>query len=96
MDTSFDERRRCPKCEHLGSVKLVESRRDGKSYAARCENERCPWYNTEWVFDVNPDGSLPEVRPHRKQYRPLPGGDARTDEVRASIDAELERSKKRQ
>lgn len=54
-----------------------------------CENERCPWYHTEWVFDVNPDGTLPTPRPHRKQYRPIPD---RTEEVRAAIDDEVRRS----
>jgi hypothetical protein len=41
---------------------------------------------------VNPDGTLPEVRPHRKQYRPIAD---RTEEVRAAIDADVARSMQR-
>lgn len=53
-------------------------------------NERCVWGKDEknWLFDVNPDGSIPEPRKRQKVYPDIPD---RTDEVRAAIDAQLKR-----
>lgn len=51
--------------------------------------ELCRWYEVNWLVDVNPDGSLPVVRPHVKAYPDIPD---RTAAVQASIDAEIARS----
>lgn len=43
-----------------------------------------------WLFDVNPDGSIPEPKPHRKAYPAIPD---RTEQVQAAVDAEIARSR---
>jgi hypothetical protein len=56
----------------------------------------CPWYNTSWSVQVNPDGSIPPPQNHRGQ--PKKYGDLVTpeqtkrlvDNLQRQLDAEVE------
>lgn len=51
--------------------------------------ENCSWFGINWLVDMNPDGSVPQIRPHQKAYPAIPD---RTEQVQAAIDAEIARS----
>lgn len=73
-DTTFDEARRCPRCEELGNT---ESSRPGpqgsKINVIRCLNNRCRWYDTTYIVQVNADGSIPKPTTNRhKDFPELP------------------------
>jgi hypothetical protein len=60
-----------------------------------CDNNRCHWYNENWVYSVRADGTLVEPAAHRsKMYPELPkgGGDAFLER----LDRELSNSMYRQ
>lgn len=87
---TFDERRTCRKCGTPAIAAIAQVHPDkGKTYIAKCENENCQWYGITWLFDVNPDGSIPEPKPHSKVYPAIPD---LTEQVQARIDAEIARS----
>lgn len=79
-DTTYDEARRCPRCNELGSDEGSKSGpRGSRMHTIRCRNERCRWYNTTYIVQVNRDGSIPPPETHRdKQFRALP---PRSDEA---------------
>lgn len=84
----LEDAQRCPKCEQVGELHPKTRNRDGsKSFEATCRNEKCPWYNTKWVIDTNPDGSVPEPKlKRRKAYPDMPD---RTEDVQHMIDQQL-------
>lgn len=61
--TTFEEAKRCPKCERPGKDEGAKpGRRAGvKVHTIRCETQLCRWYNTTWLVQVNEDGSIPEA-----------------------------------
>jgi hypothetical protein len=70
VSASLEEASRCPKCKEQGAVSaLVGGRRGSRVYTYTCQNDKCIWYNTGWVVQVNSDGTIPE-RPTAgpKQY----------------------------
>jgi hypothetical protein len=87
---TFADRQKCPKCQIPGESILATVHRDrAKTYSITCHNDRCSWFQINWLVDVNPDGSLPVVRPHKKAYPKMPD---LTDRVQAAADAEIMRS----
>lgn len=59
-----------------------------------CETELCPWYNTCWQVQVNPDGSIPYPKDHRgepKLYANIEGHDQLAAQIRDAL--ELQRLK---
>jgi hypothetical protein len=71
--TTVDEAKRCPKCQHPG--KQVASRYTVNAKRARvsvltfeCETEVCPWFETTWIVQVNPDGTVPVNAPGPKSF----------------------------
>ncbi|SRR5258706_13166138 len=60
-DSTFDEARRCPKCETPG-VPMGESPGPHRSkiHTFRCMNPRCKWYDTTYIIQVNQDGTIPD------------------------------------
>lgn len=73
--TTFEEAKRCPKCEQPGRETSAHHGSYGSTmYVIECANKRCPWYNTSYIVQVNADGTIPEPsndRPH--QFPKLPG-----------------------
>ncbi len=53
-----------------------------------CENKKCRWFNTPWVVQIMPDGTVAKPQGHDKFFREIPD---RTEEVRAAIDRDLRR-----
>lgn len=58
-DTSFEDARRCPKCDELGH-NAGKQRGPNRStiHTFTCRNEKCPWNGTGWIVQVNNDGSI--------------------------------------
>lgn len=90
MDSTFDEIRRCPKCEELGKPTGTQPQRDRSTiYLFVCENPKCRWYNSApWLRQRNPDGTWMQEQKHQKFFNAMPD---RTAEVQASIDADIAR-----
>lgn len=74
-DTTFEEAKRCPKCEMPGDDRSATASKDSRGkpvtvHLIYCVNDECRWYNTPWTVQVNADGSIP--KPHsalgRKQF----------------------------
>lgn len=77
--TTFEEAKRCPKCDQTGE--LLSTRgvadnegRPAKLHILRCQNERCSWFDTDWVVQQLHDGTVP-VREgmERKTFPQVPG-----------------------
>lgn len=94
--TTFEEASRCPKCQHPGEVGSVREQYSTNQDAMVklnvlfCRNQVCPWYNTSWIVQVNPDGSIPQAYEQLgpKQYPKLsPETETR---IRENIQAQLE------
>lgn len=80
----------CPKCKLPGAVTLAAIHKDrAKTYSVTCMNDQCVWFGINWLVDVNPDGTVPPVRPHQKAYRAIPD---LTEQVQAAADADIARS----
>jgi hypothetical protein len=62
---TFETASRCPKCDMPGedvSTTPIKERgiRPGTViHNIFCRNDQCKWYNTSWIVQVNPDGSIP-------------------------------------
>ena len=82
---SYQEAIVCPECKMTGNVRLkrVAPKQAGLPrgtmvHSVYCENKLCSWYNTAWMIQVNPDGSVPAPRDHRgepKIYEGFQGHD---------------------
>lgn len=80
--STWEEASRCPKCGEPGELgKTIptpsELPRGTKLYEVYCRNgdkvfsQDCKWFNTPWLVQVNPDGSVPAPSDHKgepKQY----------------------------
>jgi hypothetical protein len=92
-ENSYDAAKRCPKCEQPGNVRLIDPLLDGKGTTLHhiyCENERCEWYNTPWIVQVNADGTVPPPRDNTdtpKEYRGFEFHDEEAKRVIASLES---------
>lgn len=88
MDTSYDEARRCRRCQELGVIVSTKNdRRGGKSVTVQCRNNRCRWFNTNYAFDVRADGTVPPAVINRpKSFPKVPD---MTDTMRERVDRQL-------
>lgn len=83
-DSTFEEARRCPKCEQPGAVVAEKVGPHGsKIHTIMCMNSRCTWNNTTYIVQVNPDGTVPP--PSTDRFRNFPKIPDRTDEVNANL-----------
>ena len=77
METTFEEARRCPKCSSPGEEQKNEIRsgpNGSKIHVMRCMNERCSWFDTDWIVQVNSDGMVPiREGSQQKTFPPIPG-----------------------
>jgi hypothetical protein len=92
--TTLEEAKLCPKCGKPGEdakQQKVESNDLPKGTTAHiiyCRTELCPWYNTSWAVQVNPDGSVPAPRNHTgeaKIYAGFEGHDKLAAQVREAV-----------
>jgi len=66
-ETTFEQAKECPKCGKPGED--VETKhRWSDTQGARvelhiifCRNPLCIWLDTNWIVQVNPDGSIPQA-----------------------------------
>lgn len=70
-DTTFEQARRCPICEFPGRDESFRpGPRNSKLHVIRCMNERCRWYNTTYIVQVNFDGTVSEPATDRQKFFP--------------------------
>lgn len=70
-DTTFDEARRCPKCKELGKDTGSQKASGGSTvHKILCMNDRCKWFGTTYVVQVNADGTIPPPNLHRDKAFP--------------------------
>ena len=85
--TTYEDARRCPRCEHPGEHVAEEDRplrsvRGAKLIKIYCRQERCKWFNTAWTVQVNADGSIPPENTFRdKKFPELPSWGAKSVEA---------------
>jgi hypothetical protein len=70
--TTFEQAKLCQRCGQPGmDVGTSPSKKPGvKVHSIRCDNERCVWYNTVWLVQVNQDGSVPVADHHQERQFP--------------------------
>lgn len=76
----LEEASACPICKQPGRVVISIRQRvpSGKMATIdtyNCDNERCRWYGTGWVVQLNDDGSIPVRNPNKR------GGDREFEEM---------------
>lgn len=83
-ETTFEEAKRCPICEQPGAIAGAKPGPHGSQlHTIVCKNNRCRWYDTAYVVQVNADGTVPPPNTNRiKNFPKLPD---RTEEVQASM-----------
>lgn len=99
VESTYEEATRCPKCGNPGEVR---SKRPAPKDAnlkpgttiqhVYCTSQLCTWYNTAWLIQVNPDGSVPPPRNHTgkdKLFSRDPSADEMAKRVREAIDAQI-------
>ena len=99
-DATYEEATRCPKCEQPGEVKIKQEApkqarlpKGTMIHTVYCFNDRCKWYNTSWLVQVNADGTVPAPSDHRgepKVYSGFEGHDAEANAVRAALQRQVE------
>jgi len=62
---TWEEARHCPKCSEAGEAggARASAKPGVKAVTVYCRNERCNWFNTGWIVQINPDGSIPDAAP---------------------------------
>lgn len=78
-ETTLEEARRCPKCNEPGhdtgntTNRLHGATRGAIIHEYKCMNQRCKWYDTSYLVQTNPDGTIPPPTLVReKAFRQLP------------------------
>jgi hypothetical protein len=95
---TLEEAQRCPKCDKPGEIDGTGTQIPGsrnKRLYIFCRNELCRWYDTSWVVDVKPDGSVPEPQIHRNPtFYQDPSADRLAREIEERLAAERDASLK--
>jgi len=90
--TTFEQAKLCPICGQPG-----EDRRSLKApglspgttvHTIYCVTKLCEWFNTPWMVQVNPDGSVPPPQDHSRSKKYYAGFEGH-DELAANIDLAL-------
>ena len=58
--TAYEEATRCPRCKHPGKVTAIKPAPNGTAHVVDCQTATCEWYDTSWVVQVRPDGTIPD------------------------------------
>lgn len=92
---SLEEASHCPKCSQQGELTLQSAgpRVGSKALTYTCKNNLCLWFNTGWVVQVNPDGTIPERKAGPKQFEKLtPGQETFARDVLHQVEYDQQRS----
>lgn len=96
---TFEEACRCPNCGEPGedrSQKLAPGMPVGtKIHMVYCVKTGCDWFNTPWMVQTNPDGTVPPPRDHRGEAK-LYVGFENHDQLARDIKAAMELDRKNQ
>jgi hypothetical protein len=98
-ETTWEKATRCPKCEQPGKDNRVVATLRGvqdvpngaQIHEVKCMNERCEWFDTAWMVQRNPDGSVPPPTDHTgkpKKYIGFEGHDQRARDIRRALEHE--------
>jgi hypothetical protein len=99
VQTTWEEACRCPKCQVPGKDNRIVATLRGvrnvpngaKVHEVKCVNERCEWYDTPWMVQQNPDGSVPpktDHSGHEKHYVGFEGHDQMARDIHAALERE--------
>lgn len=100
--TTYEEAKLCPKCgkpgEETKSISVRGMARGTTAKTIYCRTNLCPWENTPWMVQVNPDGSIPPPQDHTgrpKMYSGFEGHDGQAEELirRLKVAAKAETEK---
>lgn len=75
----FEEARRCPRCDEPGEIITTRNVKDNegkpcKVHTLRCQNNRCSWFETDWIVQQLEDGTVPLREGYeRKTFPVMPG-----------------------
>jgi hypothetical protein len=66
MSTTFEEAKKCPKCDNVGKEVGSRPAKTGRGkrctlHVIECVTELCRWYGERYVVQVNEDGSIPDA-----------------------------------
>lgn len=94
----FEEASRCPKCQTPGDDRKQDASgpKGSTLHYIYCVNDRCKWFDTFWIVQVNADGTIPPPKDHtgeKKIYQGFEGHDQRAaeliDTLKRNAEAEL-------
>lgn len=104
VQSTWEEASRCPKCGKPGEERRVMDAPPAtrlplgtKIHFIYCVTELCPWYNTPWQVQTNPDGSVPPPTNHRGQPKVWDGLQSKEgDDIIKNVIDNLRRQKQQQ
>lgn len=91
MTSTYEEAKRCPKCDKPGEVTRDIPAGRGLPPGTRvheitCRTPLCPWENTPWMVQVNADGSIPPPQDHSKTQKVYVGFEGHDELARKLVD----------
>ena len=93
-DPTYEVAKRCPKCDLPGQLMSISptQRRGVVVHNIYCRNAACKWFDTNWVVQVNADGSVPPpITQQEKAFPTLAANLSQGDEYTRRIEAALAR-----
>ena len=89
----FEEAKRCPKCGNPGEDRKTQDVPMSAGLPPKttvhliyCVTKLCPWFDTCWSVQVNPDGSIPTPRNHSGEAKVYAGFETHDRDAKAMID----------
>lgn len=80
-DTTYEEAKRCPKCKTPGREAGSDPGPHRSTlHKITCVNNRCSWFETVYVVQVNSDGTVPEPSTAKRNQFPRLPNTGRSDE----------------
>jgi hypothetical protein len=93
---TFETAKICPKCGKAGNdrrtIPVPQAGKGVTVHLIYCETELCPWYETCWQVQVNPDGTIPAPSNHTGEKKIYAGIEGH-DDVARQIMENLERQR---
>jgi hypothetical protein len=98
----FETAQRCPKCDQPGEIMSTTPARDNKGrpckiHRLRCQNNRCRWFETDWVVQQLEDGTVP-IREglEQKTFPAVPGmtQEKAAEQIEAIVDDDADKRRK--